>query len=73
MTNETEIFDNCGTPGPIVNLARTEWNTAKKRTVTPELKAWLSNVLVPAMVNQYLAEPVERDNSGMGSIGERVQ
>ena len=58
---------------PIVNMGRADAGTAKYRAVAPELKAWLSNVLVPAMVNQYLAEPVERDNGGMSSTGERIQ
>jgi hypothetical protein len=30
--------------------------------IDPVLKQWLDNVLVPAMVREYLALPEERDN-----------
>ncbi len=31
-------------------------NTAPKSALSPELKAWLDNVVVPALLKEYLAE-----------------
>ena len=31
-------------------------NTAQKSALSPELKAWLDNVIVPALVREYVAE-----------------
>jgi hypothetical protein len=73
MRNQSERVKSLGAPGPIVSMGGANVRTAEKRTISQELKAWLSNVLVPAIVNQYLAEPVGSDNGGMYSTGERVQ
>ncbi len=31
-------------------------NTAPKSALSPELKAWLDNVVVPALLREYVAE-----------------
>ncbi len=31
-------------------------NTGQKSASSPELKAWLDNVIVPALLKQYMAE-----------------
>jgi len=43
---------------------------AQKRKIDPALKSWLDNVIVPAMVRQYLDS---RENDGVSPTTERVQ
>jgi hypothetical protein len=44
-----------------------------KKRLDPEVKAWMDNVFVPAMVRLYLAESASRNDNGMNSITERMQ
>jgi len=45
-------------------------HTGKEAKIHPAVKAWLDNVLVPAMVQKYLAA---RDNGGLAPVTEGVQ
>jgi len=36
---------------------------ALAKTLTPELKAWIDNVIVPALVQQYLSTARMSDNT----------
>lgn len=47
--------------------------SAKKRKVDPAVKAWLDNVLVPAMVRLYLAANNSGADNGVVPVTERVQ
>lgn len=41
--------------------------------IDPAVKAWLDNVLIPAMVRQYLASNGPEGDNGMSMTMERVQ
>jgi hypothetical protein len=60
-------------PGPVVNSASEVAGPSKKRKIDPALKAWIDNVIVPALVQQYLAECDSRQDNGRNPISERVQ
>ena len=50
------VEGNIGTyHGPVVNSGKADSRTARKRTADPAVKAWLSKVLIPAMVQQYIS------------------
>lgn len=63
------IEGNMTHDGSTMNSGNADSRTARKRAVDPAVKAWLSNVLVPAMVQQYTL----RENGGVSATGERVQ
>jgi hypothetical protein len=58
------------------DTAATQACFAQNRAIAPELKTWMDNVLVPALVRQYLSDGAVRDN-GESSISlnssERAQ
>lgn len=45
----------------------------QKQGITPEVKAWVDHVLVPAMVRLYLADSGGNEDNQMNLISERVQ
>jgi hypothetical protein len=51
-------------PGPIVNLASEDAGPSRKRKNDPAVKAWMDNVIVPALVQQYLAECESNKDNG---------
>ena len=60
------VEGNIGThPGSLVDSG-----TPRKRMIDPAVKELLRDVLVPAMVQQYLASPDMRENGG--SDRERI-
>ncbi len=63
---------NFGKPWYVTILGRNRDGARPKRRITQEVKAWMDNVLIPAMVRQYLANPVLAGDNG-SSTTERVQ
>jgi hypothetical protein len=71
MRSEREV-GNAGNR-PTGNLPSEVAATSRKRKIDPAVKAWLDNVIIPAMVLEYLAEAESRENNGLIPITERVQ
>jgi hypothetical protein len=55
------------------DLGRNITSARQKPKITPEMKAWLDHVLIPAMVRLYLAGSGANEDNGMNLISERVQ
>ena len=70
---ESVVEDAGSSPGPVVNSANEVAERSRKRKIDPAVKAWLDNVIVPALVQQYLAECDSRQDNGRSLITERVQ
>jgi hypothetical protein len=63
---------NFGRPWYVTILGRNRAGARPKRKIAQEMKAWMDNVFIPAMVRQYLANPVLAGDNG-SSTTERVQ
>jgi hypothetical protein len=69
-----QIEGNIGvSDNPIVKAKNADPGSAGKRNVDPVVKRWLTNVLVPAMVKQYVSGIDQRENDGVTATGERIQ
>ena len=73
MRSESEVQNAGSAPGPVVIAAHEVAEPSRKRRIDAALKAWLDNVIVPALVQQYLAECDSKQDNGRISISERVQ
>ena len=60
-------------PGAVLNLANEPAESPKRLKIDPAVKAWLDNVIVPALVREYLAECGSRQDNGRSPDSERVQ
>ena len=60
-------------PGPIVNLACEDAGPSRKRKIDQAVRAWMDNVIVPALVQQYLADCESNKDNGNRLMTERVQ
>ena len=73
MRSESETGTVGSHSGPIGNLASEGARPSRKQSIDPAVKAWLENVLVPAMVHLYLAQQGTGVDNGVVSPTERVQ
>jgi hypothetical protein len=69
MRNEV-VEGNAEGIAAVVGLDRNPEDRKQKRSVNPELKVWIDNVFIPAMVRLYLANSVPDEDNG---TTERVQ
>lgn len=67
------VEGNGGThPGSLANSVKADLGATRK-TVDPAVKAWLTNVLIPAMVQKYLSASDPRENGRLSAAEERLQ
>jgi len=73
MLTNGEVENGGRVPDAMVKVASEVARPFKKRKIDPALKAWIDNVIVPALVRLYLAECGSSPDNGRISILERVQ
>jgi hypothetical protein len=71
MRNEL-LEENFGRQWFVAALGRNCRGAGPKQRITPEVRAWIDSVFIPAMLRQYLANPALAEDDG-GSTMEHVQ